>query len=89
MFLGSDKFDTPKSGSVSRPALSGVPPYQAMLQPPPPQVLVIERIYSGKLATAECFAYVITFLKAKTNCLKPWNVLKSPNFFEKLHLLIS
>ncbi|XP_053375851.1 baculoviral IAP repeat-containing protein 6-like isoform X2 [Mercenaria mercenaria] len=46
IFLQGDKCDTPKSSGQVRPALS-VQPTHALLQPPPPQVLVIERIYSG------------------------------------------
>jgi hypothetical protein len=46
IFLQGDKGDTPKMCSQARPSLS-VQPTHALLQPPPPQVLVIERIYSG------------------------------------------
>ena len=45
-----EKQETPKSQTQSqtqRPSVS-IPQPHALLQAPPPQVLVIERIYSGK-----------------------------------------
>ncbi|KAL4237916.1 Baculoviral IAP repeat-containing protein 6 [Mactra antiquata] len=46
IFLQGDKTDSTKTSSQSRPSLS-VQPTNTLLQHPPPQVLVIERIYSG------------------------------------------
>ncbi|XP_052766452.1 baculoviral IAP repeat-containing protein 6-like isoform X2 [Mya arenaria] len=47
IFMSGEKMDMPKMTGSPRPTLSAVPTTHSLLQPPPPQVLVIERIYSG------------------------------------------